>query len=66
LLHGGFSVYALRGNAPNWSFGGSSAKAIELTDKNVALNFSDQRHQSFAEDAFNTYNATKNESLFTI
>jgi 23S rRNA (cytosine1962-C5)-methyltransferase len=49
---GGFSVYALRGNAKLVHSVDSSAKAIELTDKNVALNFSDQRHQSFAEDAF--------------
>jgi 23S rRNA (cytosine1962-C5)-methyltransferase len=49
---GGFSVYALRGNAKLVHSVDSSAKAIELTDKNVALNFSDNRHQSFAEDAF--------------
>ncbi|MPL87375.1 Ribosomal RNA large subunit methyltransferase I [bioreactor metagenome] len=40
----------------------SSAKAIELTDQNVALNFpEDNRHASFAEDAFRYLNANKNQ-----
>ena len=31
----------------------SSAKAVELTNRNVALNFpGDERHQAFCEDAF--------------
>jgi len=50
---GGFSVYALRGGAQLVHSVDSSAKAIEITDKNVELNFpGDQRHKSFAEDAF--------------
>ena len=51
---GGFSVYALRGGAQLVHSVDSSAKAVRLTDDNVALNFApeDQRHQSFAEDAF--------------
>ena len=51
---GGFSVYALRGGAELVHSVDSSAKAVRLTDDNVALNFApeDQRHQSFAEDAF--------------
>ena len=50
---GGFSVYALRGGASLVHSVDSSAKAIALTDENVALNFSeDSRHQAFAEDAF--------------
>lgn len=50
---GGFSVYALRGGAHLVHSVDSSAKAIELTDKNVALNFPrETRHQSYAEDAF--------------
>lgn len=50
---GGFSVYALRGKAALVHSVDSSAKAIELTDKNVAVNFPEEtRHQSFAEDAF--------------
>jgi len=51
---GGFSVYALRGNAQLVHSVDSSAKAIKLTNDNVALNFppEDTRHQAFAEDAF--------------
>lgn len=55
---GGFSVYALRGGAKLVHSVDSSAKAIDLTDKNVELNFpNDSRHQSFAEDAFKYMNA---------
>lgn len=51
---GGFSVYALAGGAESVHSVDSSAKAITLTDANVALNFgsSCDRHKSFAEDAF--------------
>ena len=50
---GGFSVYAMRGGAELVHSVDSSAKAIDLTDANVALNFADTgRHASFAEDAF--------------
>ena len=51
---GGFSVYALRGGAELVHSVDSSAKAVRLTDDNVALNFApeDGRHKSFAEDAF--------------
>ncbi len=50
---GGFSVYALRGGARTVHSVDSSAKAMELTRSNVALNFSDDtRHEGFAEDAF--------------
>jgi 23S rRNA (cytosine1962-C5)-methyltransferase len=50
---GGFSVYALRGGATLVHSVDSSAKAIELTNQNVALNFpDDSRHAAFAEDAF--------------
>jgi 23S rRNA (cytosine1962-C5)-methyltransferase len=51
---GGFSVYALRGGAKLVHSVDSSAKAIKLTDDNVALNFGEncERHKSFAEDAF--------------
>jgi 23S rRNA (cytosine1962-C5)-methyltransferase len=51
---GGFSVYALRGGAELVHSVDSSAKAIKLTDDNVALNFGADcpRHKSFAEDAF--------------
>ena len=50
---GGFSVYALRGGAARVDSVDSSAKAIELTKQNVALNFpEDGRHHAYAEDAF--------------
>ena len=50
---GGFSVYAMRGGAQLVHSVDSSAKAIELTNANVELNFpSDMRHKSFCEDAF--------------
>lgn len=50
---GGFSFYAMRGGAHLVHSVDSSAKAIELTNRNVALNFpGDRRHQAFCEDAF--------------
>ena len=50
---GGFSFYAMRGGAELVHSVDSSAKAIELTKQNVALNFpGDPRHEAFCEDAF--------------
>ena len=50
---GGFSFYALRGGAELVHSVDSSAKDIELTNRNVELNFpGDTRHQAFCEDAF--------------
>ena len=50
---GGFSFYAMRGGAKLVHSVDSSAKAIELTNRNVALNFpGDSRHKAFCEDAF--------------
>ena len=50
---GGFSFYAMRGGAKLVHSVDSSAKAIELTNRNVELNFpGDHRHQAFCEDAF--------------
>lgn len=50
---GGFSFYALRGGATLVHSVDSSAKAISLTNANVALNFPDcDRHKAVAEDAF--------------
>ena len=50
---GGFSFYAMRGGAELVHSVDSSAKAIELTSKNVELNFpNDNRHQAFCDDAF--------------
>jgi 23S rRNA (cytosine1962-C5)-methyltransferase len=50
---GGFSFYAMRGGANLVHSVDSSAKAIDLTNQNVELNFpGDPRHEAFAEDAF--------------
>lgn len=51
---GGFSVAALRGGAELVHSVDSSAKAVALTDDNVAINFPEigDRHKAFAEDAF--------------
>ncbi len=50
---GGFSFYAMRGGAKLVHSVDSSAKAVELTEANVRLNFpDDDRHKAFCEDAF--------------
>lgn len=50
---GGFSAYALRGGADTVHSVDSSAKAIDLTRENIALNFPDcKNHDAYAEDAF--------------
>ena len=50
---GGFSFYAMRGNAKIVHSVDSSAKAIMMTEENIKLNFpDDNRHKAFAEDAF--------------
>ena len=50
---GGFSFYAMRGGAKLVHSVDSSAKAIELTNRNVELNFpNDERHNAYCEDAF--------------
>lgn len=50
---GGFSVYAMRGGANLVHSVDSSAKAVDLVNANIELNFpGDNRHQAFAEDAF--------------
>ena len=50
---GGFSVYSMRGGAELVHSVDSSSKAVELVNKNIALNFpGDTRHQAFAADAF--------------
>lgn len=48
---GGFSVYALAGGALSVDSVDSSAKAIELTDRNIELNGFSDRHRSFCQDA---------------
>lgn len=50
---GGFSFYAMRGGARTVHSVDASARAIELTNRNVELNFpGDPRHEAFVEDAF--------------
>lgn len=50
---GGFSAYAMRGGAELVHSVDSSAKAIQLTNANIKLNFKDDtRHEAFCEDAF--------------
>lgn len=50
---GGFSVYAMRGDAKLVHSVDSSAKAVDLVNANIALNFPDtSRHAAYAEDAF--------------
>ena len=50
---GGFSVYAMRGEAELVHSVDSSAKAVDLVNANMELNFpGDKRHKAFAEDAF--------------
>ena len=59
---GGFSFYAMRGNAKAVHSVDSSAKAIELTNANVELNFpGDKRHRAFCEDAFKFLDAAKDK-----
>ncbi len=52
---GGFSIYGLKAGATLVHSVESSARAISLTDENVALNFgalSQEKHQSFTSDVF--------------
>jgi 23S rRNA (cytosine1962-C5)-methyltransferase len=50
---GGFSFYAMKGGAKSVHSVDASAKAIDLTNENVALNFSDdKRHEAFVADGF--------------
>jgi 23S rRNA (cytosine1962-C5)-methyltransferase len=59
---GGFSFYALRGEAALVHSVDSSERAVELTRQNVSLNFpDDQRHEAFAEDAFKYLNGSKDQ-----
>ncbi len=59
---GGFSVYAMRGGARLVHSVDSSAKAIELTNRNIELNFpGDSRHEAFCDDAFKYLDANDNK-----
>lgn len=59
---GGFSVYAMRGGAKLVHSVDSSAKAIDLTNRNIELNFpGDRRHEAFCDDAFKYMDANDNK-----
>ncbi|MCK5028218.1 MAG: class I SAM-dependent rRNA methyltransferase [Bacteroidales bacterium] len=59
---GGFSVYAMKGDAKLVHSVDSSKKAIELTNENIDLNFEDtSRHEAFAVDAFEYLNNIDNK-----
>ena len=60
---GGFSFYAMRGEAQLVHSVDSSAKAIELTRQNVALNFpDDSRHEAFCDDAFKFLESSRQDA----
>ncbi len=59
---GGFSFYAMRGGAKLVHSVDSSARAIDLTNENIELNFpGDERHEAFALDAFKYLNDIKDK-----
>ena len=58
---GGLSVYALRGGAKKVVSVDCSARAIELTDKTVAMNFPDAEHTSVVSDTFKYLDNNKDE-----
>ncbi len=59
---GGFSVYALRGNAALVHTVDSSASAIDMANENVNLNFQDtSRHEAIVADAFKFLEAAKDK-----
>jgi 23S rRNA (cytosine1962-C5)-methyltransferase len=59
---GGFSFYAMRGGASLVHSVDASAKAIELTNENVKLNFPDDpRHEAFVADAFDFMDKSKDK-----
>ena len=58
---GGFSIYALKAGAHSVDSVDVSAKAMELTDRNVALNgYDDSRHQSYTSDVLDFLRKTHN------
>lgn len=57
---GGFSVYALNSGAKEVHSVDSSAKAIELTDRNIEINFpKEKKHKSFVQDTFSFLNESE-------
>jgi 23S rRNA (cytosine1962-C5)-methyltransferase len=62
---GGFSIYAMGANAKTVHSVDSSAKAIELTDRNIELNFPEStKHTSVVQDTFSYLNAS--EDVFEV
>jgi len=62
---GGFSIYALKAGAAKVDSVDSSKKAIEWTDKNVALNFPQGvSHTSYCEDVFDFMK--RNDSVYDV
>ncbi len=54
---GGFSVYAMRGNALGVDSVDSSSKAVDLVRRNMEINFgADKRHNEYVADAFEFMN----------
>ncbi|MFW6019536.1 MAG: class I SAM-dependent rRNA methyltransferase [Bacteroidales bacterium] len=61
---GGFSVYALEGNASYVESVDSSAKAMDLTDENIALNDIDpHKHKSITADALDYLKEMENNAF---
>ncbi|MFO8236585.1 MAG: class I SAM-dependent rRNA methyltransferase [Bacteroidales bacterium] len=59
---GGFSVYALAGDCERVDTLDSSAKAIELADQNVELNFTEKhKHKGIVADAFSFLKEMKDD-----
>ena len=57
---GGFSVYALEAGAAEVHSVDSSQKAIELTDRNIKINFgATEKHKSFTKDTLKYLNETE-------
>ena len=64
---GGFSFYAMRGGAELVHSVDSSGKAVELTNRNVALNYPDDpRHKAFCEDAFKYLDSIKDNNQYDL
>ncbi len=64
---GGFSFYAMKGGAKLVHSVDASAKAIDLTNENVTLNFAnDTRHEAFVADGFEYLKDIKDKYDFII
>ena len=64
---GGFSFYAMRGGAELVHSVDSSGKAVELTNRNVALNYpNDPRHKAFCEDAFKYLDGVRDNQQYDL